>query len=159
MFFKETFPLFLIEGSQEGLFLLKAPAGVRSVRRGSVALEVVLHEEVEFHQVVSVEPNLVLPPIARGVGESGGPVGDTSRPLVGGGWNCVGRHWPRKGLVAAVGDVDGGNAGSVSGVSVVDFRLERAPGVLSKKLRSGISWPIGGEPVGALWPGSPVTML
>ena len=49
MFFKETFPPFLIEDYQEGLFLLKAPAGVRSVRRGDAALEVVLHKEVEFH--------------------------------------------------------------------------------------------------------------
>ena len=49
MFFKESFSLFLIEDSQESLFLLKAPAGVRSVRRGDAALEVVLHKEVEFH--------------------------------------------------------------------------------------------------------------
>ena len=49
MFFKASFPPFLIEDSQEGLFLLKTPAGVPSVRRGDAALEVVLHEEVEFH--------------------------------------------------------------------------------------------------------------
>ena len=49
MFFKESFSLFPIEGSQEVLFLLKAPAGVRGVRRGDAALEVVLHKEVEFH--------------------------------------------------------------------------------------------------------------
>ena len=49
MFFKESFSLFPIEDSQEILFLLKAPAGVRGIRRGDAALEVVLHKEVEFH--------------------------------------------------------------------------------------------------------------
>ena len=49
MFFKESFSLFPIEYSQEILFLLKAPAGVRGIRRGDAALEVVLHKEVEFH--------------------------------------------------------------------------------------------------------------
>ena len=49
MFFKESFSLFPIEDSQEILFLLKAPAGVRGIRWGDAALEVVFHKEVEFH--------------------------------------------------------------------------------------------------------------
>ena len=112
MFFKETFPPFLIEDSQEGLFLLKASAVVHGVRWGNVALEVVLHEEVEFHQVVSVEPNLVLPPTARGVAESGGPIGVTSRPWVGigvcrGSWRWGGRFF----FPPCLGEMTGKGAG------------------------------------------------
>ena len=68
--------MFAMETIQEGLGFVRASIVGGSIFRGdSICLEVIFHEEMKVYQVVSVEPDLALPPSTfgrAGVGGTGG---------------------------------------------------------------------------------------
>ena len=71
--------MLLMEAIQEGLGFVRASImGSSSLWGDSMVLKIIFHEEVKVYQVISVEPDLALPPST--LGRAG--VGEVS----GGGW-------------------------------------------------------------------------